>query len=63
MTGESHAPGRLTYAVPLAAAAKFRVGEPIGSGKDLHGDPMSGRVVEIKEGSAVALVIVEVGDV
>ena len=60
MVGESHAPGTMTYAVTRAAAAQFRVGEPIGTARDLHGDPITGRVVAIKEGSAIALVVVEV---
>jgi hypothetical protein len=63
MVGESHAPGRMTFAVTLKAAEQFKVGEPVGTGADLHGDPMTGRVVEIKEGSAIALVIVEADDV
>jgi hypothetical protein len=58
--GESHDPGRMTFAVTLSAATKFRIGESIGTGKDMHGDPMSGRVVDIKEGSSIALIILEV---
>jgi hypothetical protein len=60
--GESHAPGRMTFAVTKSAAASLRVGEPVGTGADLHGDPITGRVVEIKPGNMIVLVIVESDD-
>lgn len=60
--GESHRPGQMTFAVTKDAASKFCVGEPIGTGTDLHGDPMIGRVIEVKPGNEVALVVVEITD-
>jgi hypothetical protein len=52
-----------TFIVTLRAAENFRVGEMIGASKDLHGEPISGRVVAIKPGNNIALILVETEDV
>lgn len=49
---------RQVFAVDTGAIARFRVGQTV-CDQDRHGEIITGRVVELKPGNEVALVIVE----
>lgn len=49
---------RQVFAIDAAAAARFRAGQEVDD-RDRHGTEIKGRVVELKQGNKVALVITE----
>jgi len=58
MTGESHAPGLMTFAVPIDEARKLTVGK-IADIKDARGDPVRGVVTRVEHANRMSIVVIE----
>ena len=58
MTGELHPDGLVRYVVPIAETSRFTKGHEA-RGVDKRGDPISGIVTEIKEGSNAAIIVAQ----
>ena len=60
MTGESHAPGLMTFVVPKDDAAKLAVGKTADV-KDTRGDPVQGAVTRVEHANRASIVVVKTG--